>query len=118
MHVVLFLPLPASWPLIKIGARLTGQANLITIACSVALRRSALQTTLTDACSVALRRSVLQTTLSEQQRPTTGCRLEDTRPSDANINVLSQFAVGSLGRVWSGALHIQLHSIELKACSE
>ena len=118
MHVVLFLPLPASWLLIKIGARLTGQANLITIACSIALRRSALQTTLTDACSVALRRSVLQTTLSEQQRPTTGCRLEDTRPSDANINVLSQFAVGSLGRVWSGALHIQLHSIELEACPQ
>ena len=98
MHVVLFLPLPASWPLIKIGARLTGQANLITIACSVALRRSALQTTLTDACSVALRRSVLQTTLSEQQRPTTGHGLEDTRPSVANINVLSQFAQPSTNR--------------------
>ena len=69
-----------------------------TIACSVALRRSALQTTLTDACSVALRRSVLQTTLSEQQRPTTGHGLEDTRPSDANINVLSQFAQPSTNR--------------------
>ena len=94
MHVVLFLPLPASWPLIKIGARLTGQANIITIECSVAN----LQTTLTDACSVALRRSVLQTTLSEQQRPTTGHGLEDTRPSDANLNVLSRFAQPSTNR--------------------
>ena len=84
---------------------------------SVASRRNALQTTLTDPCSVALRKVVLQTTLSEQQRSTTGCRLQDTCPSDANINVLSQFAVGSLGSR-SGALHIQLHSIELETCSQ
>ena len=54
--------------------------------------------TMLDACSVALRRSVLQTTLSEQQRPTTGHGLEDTRPGDANINVLSQFAQPSTNR--------------------